>query len=142
MKAQAELSDLVAAAAKITGTGPRGGTGGTAVTGGDRSGIEKLGLLDPVLALHLEGKKIVVRDLVTDLKWRYDLDWTPHQYTVNGINFMTFGGYLRFFGTTYGVPSESYLAPDEMLLENLHDYRPLTTERKLTLFKNGAVAYR
>jgi len=120
--------------------GQPGGAGGSASSGGDRSGFKKLGQHAPVFRVSAVGGKLSVEDLVADRLWTYDVTWKPRNVSLNGVALTIFGGYVRIKSFHYGGGAAASGAPGSTTLDELREYWPVG-EGSLEILKNGAVQY-
>jgi tetratricopeptide (TPR) repeat protein len=136
------MADLIREADEVRRSGSPGGAGGSASSGGDRSGAKNLGPLDPLFAVTVENGRVRIRDLVASKDTAAAITWTPKPVGLNGLSLLLFGGYVKVRGLAYGGASVSEGAPGSMTLDELGEYFPLPEVGRLVILKNGAIDYR
>jgi len=126
---------------RLLNDGEPGGAGGSAVSAGNRNGFAKLGAHDPVFRVRFvpgDPGVIELTDLVVGQSWTYPITWKPRNVTINGVQFLLYGGYVRITSFAYDGAAVSSGAPGSVTLDGMGAYWPVT-EKAFEIRKNGAV---
>ncbi len=137
-----DAPDLIEAADEARRAGGPGGAGGSARSGGNRSGVSKLGPHDTLFVASFAGGRIRVEDEVSGQSLETPVEWKPRNISLNGVSLTFFGGYVVVRSVAYGGAAATAGAPGATTLDELGDYWPIPEQGNLVLTRNGAVTYR
>lgn len=138
---ESSMKELLDEHALLRASGRPGGSGGSASSGGDRSGAAELGPLAPVFRVTFSDGSLSFHDLIADRTTSAAVSWHPRRVGMNGLVVQVFGGYVVVEQMSYGGSTAASGTPGTISLDALGTYLPVPASGALVICKNGATTW-